>query len=218
VATGEVASSPPLGNWGGIFHARKDNPILDNARGIIRLEMDGLGRLLLTLNDDFERAVALLADARRIVGTGVGKSGLVARLFAATLASLGIPAIWLHPTEAAHGDIGALMTGDVLVAFSKSGATEELRSLWRHERDRYMRVAITADPDSWLARESDVAVVIPVHDEIDVAGLVPTTSVTLSLVLGHVLVMGVAQRHGLDASELKRTHPGGSLGAVMRVA
>lgn len=193
---------------------------LDSARSVLRLEAAGLRALAQTLDQHFVRAVELLAAVDgRVVVSGMGKSGHVARKVAATLASTGTPALYVHPGEASHGDLGMIVAGDAVLALSNSGETAELADLVQHTRRFGLPlIAVTSHAASTLAKAADVALVLPGTPEACPMGLAPTTSTTMQLGLGDALAVALLKRRGFTASDFLRIHPGGRLGArLMRV-
>ena len=191
---------------------------LDVARDVLAAEAAGLRALAAALDDSFVRAVDTLeAVTGRVVVTGMGKSGHVATKLAATLASVGTPALFVHPAEASHGDLGMIVAGDALLALSNSGETAELADLVAHARRFGIPlVAITARPASTLARAADVALVLPAAREACPMGLAPTTSTTMQMALGDALAVALLTRRGFGAAEFRQFHPGGKLGARLR--
>ncbi|MGH7122579.1 MAG: KpsF/GutQ family sugar-phosphate isomerase [Acetobacteraceae bacterium] len=193
---------------------------LDSARSVLRLEAQGLCALAQALDQHFVRAVELLAAVHgRVVVSGMGKSGHVARKVAATLASTGTPALFVHPGEASHGDLGMIVAGDAVLALSNSGETAELADLVQHARRFGLPlIAVTSHADSTLARAADVALVLPGTPEACPMGLAPTTSTTMQLGLGDALAVALLKRRGFTAGDFLRIHPGGHLGArLLRV-
>jgi arabinose-5-phosphate isomerase len=188
------------------------------ARAVLAAEAAGLGALAATLDARFVRAVDLLAAATgRVVVSGMGKSGHVAHKIAATLASTGTPALFVHPAEASHGDLGMIVAGDVVLALSNSGETAELADLVDHSRRFGLPlVAITARAESSLAGAADVALILPPAPEAGPIGLAPTTSTTMQMALGDALAIALLTRRGFTASEFRTFHPGGRLGARLR--
>ncbi|WP_376095316.1 SIS domain-containing protein [Roseomonas sp. CCTCC AB2023176] len=170
------------------------------------------------LGEPFARAVdALLAVSGRIILTGMGKSGHIARKIAATLASTGAPAHYVHPAEASHGDLGMIAPGDAVLALSWSGETRELSDLVAYaKRFRIPLLGITSRADSTLARTADVALVLPVAEEACPNGLAPTTSTTMQLVLGDALAMALLRARGFSTADFRAVHPGGKLGSQLR--
>jgi arabinose-5-phosphate isomerase len=191
---------------------------LDVARDVLTTEAAGLAALAKSLDARFGRAVDLLASATgRVIVTGMGKSGHIARKIAATLASTGTPAQFVHPAEASHGDLGMLVRGDVVLALSNSGETAELADLIEHaHRFGLPLVAVTRDPDSTLAQAADVLLSLPPAPEACRIGLAPTTSTTMQLALGDALAVALLTRRGFGAHEFRQFHPGGRLGARLR--
>src|ERR1700712_5276744 len=163
------------------------------------------------------RAVAvLLAAPGRAIVTGIGKSGHVARKIAATLASTGEPAFFVHPAEASHGDLGMVQIGDVVLAISWSGETAELAAIVTFAK-RYAipLIAMTAEASSTLGREADVCLTLPNAPEACPNGLAPTTSTTMQLVLGDALAVALLEGRGFTALDFRALHPGGKLGAKL---
>jgi len=191
---------------------------LDVARDVLATEAAGLHALAAALDGAFVRAVDLMAAATgRIVVSGMGKSGHVARKIAAPLASTGAPALFVHPAEASHGDLGMIVAGDAVLALSNSGETAELADLIAHSR-RYglPLVAITARPESTLARAADAVLLLPVAREACPMGLAPTTSTTMQMALGDALAVALLTRRGFGPADFRQFHPGGKLGARLR--
>ena len=188
------------------------------ARDVLLTEAAGLRALAAALGPEFARAVACLARATgRIVVSGMGKSGHVGRKVAATLASTGTPALFVHPAEASHGDLGMIVRGDAVLALSNSGETAELADLVAHSRRFGLPlVAITARADSALARAADVALLLPAAAEACPMGLAPTTSTTMQMALGDALAVALLTRRGFTESDFRGFHPGGKLGARLR--
>jgi arabinose-5-phosphate isomerase len=188
------------------------------ARSVIETEIAGLAAMAASLGR-FSDAVALLAEAPgRIVVSGIGKSGHVARKVAATLASTGSPALFVHPAEASHGDLGMIVPGDAVVALSNSGETAELADLIAHaKRFGLPLVGVTGHAGSALARAADVALILPAADEACPMGLAPTTSTTMQMALGDALAVALLTRRGFSASDFRDIHPGGRLGHRLRL-
>lgn len=191
---------------------------LDVARSVLATEAAALRALAASLDGAFERAVDLLAGATgRVVVSGMGKSGHVARKIAATLASTGSPSLFVHPAEASHGDLGMIVAGDAMLALSNSGETPELADLVGHARRFGLPlVAITARGTSALAKAADVALLLPGAPEACPMGLAPTTSTTMQIALGDALAVALISRRGFTATDFRRIHPGGRLGARLR--
>ena len=191
---------------------------LDVARSVLHTEAAGLHALAAGLTASFGNAVDLLARATgRVVVSGMGKSGLVARKIAATLASTGTPALFVHPAEASHGDLGMIVQGDALIALSNSGETAELADLVAHSRRFGVPlVAITARASSTLAAAADVALTLPIAAEACPMGLAPTTSTTMQMALGDAVAVALLTRRGFTAADFHQIHPGGRLGTRLR--
>jgi arabinose-5-phosphate isomerase len=191
---------------------------LDVARTVLTTEAAGLRALAESLDGRFAVAVDMLqAVTGRVVVSGMGKSGHVATKIAATLASVGTPALFVHPGEASHGDLGMIVPGDAVLALSNSGETAELADLIAHTKRFGMKlVAITAKADSTLARAADVALVLPAAREACPMGLAPTTSTTMQMALGDALAVALLTRRGFGPSDFRQFHPGGKLGARLR--
>jgi arabinose-5-phosphate isomerase len=191
---------------------------------LVRIEAAALEDLAVRLDGamaaDFERAIELVLkcgqNRGRVVVTGMGKSGIIARKIAATLSSTGTPALFLHPAEAVHGDIGGLTAGDVVIALSASGETEEiLRLLVMLKRMGDALIGFCCKPRSTLALASDVALDCCVAREACSLGLAPTASTTAMLALGDALAIAVSQRKGFRADDFADLHPGGKLGRTL---
>lgn len=189
----------------------------DAARRVIALERDGLDRLAGSIDDRFSAVVDLVRGVKgRLICAGVGKSGHVARKIAATLASTGTPAQFVHPTEASHGDLGMITPEDAVLALSKSGETTELGDLMAYcRRFSTPLIAMTAGRDSMLARAADFHLFIPDAEEACGETRAPTTSTTLMMALGDALAVALIEARGFTAGDFKTYHPGGTLGAAL---
>jgi arabinose-5-phosphate isomerase len=183
-------------------------------RDVLAQEAAAVQALAGRLDGRFADAVALLASRPgRIVVSGVGKSGAIARKIAATLTSTGTPATFLHPVDSVHGDLGIVGRGDAAIVLSKSGETDELMPLVAHlKRLGVPVVALTGEPDSTLARQADVTLDAAVASEACPFDLAPTTSTTVALALGDALAIALLETKGFQADDFARLHPGGSLG------
>ncbi|MFZ0209447.1 MAG: KpsF/GutQ family sugar-phosphate isomerase [Roseiarcus sp.] len=188
----------------------------------LKVESEGLAALEEALRGTglgaaFERAVAtVLAAPGRVIVTGMGKSGHVARKIAATLASTGQPATFVHAAEASHGDLGMVQNGDVVLALSMSGETTELAAIVTYaKRFAIPLFAMTARPESALGRQADICLELPAAEEACPNGLAPTTSTTMQLVLGDALAMALLEAKGFTARDFGVFHPGGKLGAKL---
>ena len=193
--------------------------IVERGRRVIRLEREALATVEERLGDSFARAVSMIAHSTgRVIVSGVGKSGLVARKIAATLTSTGTPATFLHPAESAHGDLGIVGADDVAILISKSGESDELLVLLEHLQGLGVRtIAITAETSSALSRLCDVALDAWVREEACPHDLAPTTSTTAALVLGDALAVALLQEKGFLREDFARLHPGGALGRKLVV-
>jgi len=184
------------------------------ARRVIRAEISGLEQLTLALDGAFGAALDLCAAVRgRLIVTGIGKSGHVARKIAATLASTGTPAQFVHPSEASHGDLGMIGAGDAVLALSNSGNSAELADIVAYSRRfKIPLVAMTGDRRSTLAEAADVVMLLPAAAEACSMGLTPTTSTTMMLALGDALAVTLLERRGFSTADYQLFHPGGSIG------
>src|SRR5688500_2104602 len=187
---------------------------LEPGRPVLRLEREAIGHVETRLDSRFVEAVELLNESEgRVIVAGVGKTGIIARKIAATLTSTGTPAIFLHPVESLHGDLGLVGPKDVAILVSKSGATGELLVLLEELKRLGVKVvSITGGADSQLARYSDVVLDASVGEEACPHDLAPTTSTTASLALGDALAVALLERKGFRREDFARLHPGGALG------
>ena len=191
-----------------------DTELLAMGRRVLRIEADAVAALAERLGDDFVRAVRLILDhTGRVIVCGIGKSGHIGRKLAATFASTGTPAYFVHAAEAAHGDLGMITAADVVVALSNSGASEELLTIVPLVKRQGARlIAITGNPASPLAREADVHLDAAVAEEACPLNLAPTASTTAALALGDALAVALLDARGFSPDDFARSHPGGSLG------
>lgn len=186
----------------------------ETARKVLEIEAEAIRELIPRLDESFDRAVeALLACTGRVVATGMGKSGIIAQKISATLASTGSPSLFLHPAEAIHGDLGRIVKGDVLLAVSHSGDTEEILALvpWLKRLGSPV-VALTGNARSPLAQAADVHLDVSIRAEACPLGLAPTASTTAALAMGDALSMAVLERRGFTVEDFAVLHPGGRLG------
>ena len=188
--------------------------ILNRGREVIALEAEALGELAAVLDDTFVAACeAILTAARRIVVTGMGKSGHIARKVAATFAATGTPALFLHPAEAAHGDLGMVMQGDLLLVMSNSGNTAELRAVLEYARKLDTRIiGMVSRRESLVNDFADIVLCLPSIREACAANMAPTTSTTLQLGLGDALAMAVMDMRGVSKTQMRALHPAGTIG------
>ena len=191
----------------------KSADILKRAADVLRIESDGLLALVERLDESFLRAVELLGHCRgKVVVTGLGKSGLICRKIAATLASTGTPAFFLHSGDGIHGDLGMVMKGDVILAISNSGETEEILKLLPHFKLHGIQlIVMTGNPDSSLAKAGDVVLNIRVKEACPL-GLAPTASTTAALAMGDALAVVLLEDKGFNEEDFAMRHPGGILG------
>ncbi len=191
-----------------------DSRIIERGREVLRIESESVASLAERLGAAFAEAVRVIeAISGRVVVTGIGKSGIVARKLASTFSSTGTPAIFLHPVEAAHGDVGMLVGGDLVLAISKSGEASERESLLPViERLGVPVICLTAEPTSTLARRADLVLDVSVQVEACPHDLAPTASSTAALAMGDALAMAVSEVRGFGPEDFARLHPGGELG------
>jgi arabinose-5-phosphate isomerase len=194
----------------------------DSARRTLDVERDGLDAVRAALDADlgaaFGKAVAILSAAKgRVIISGIGKSGHVGQKLAATFASTGTPAFFVHPTEASHGDLGMITPDDAIVALSWSGETAELANIITFSRRfRVPLIAITSRAESALGKQADIVLELPKAKEACPHGLAPTTSTTMQLALGDALAVALLEAKGFSAHDFKVFHPGGKLGASLK--
>ncbi len=188
--------------------------IADRGRQVLQIEAEAILALIQKLDERFDRAVEILRDCRgRVVLTGMGKSGSVAQKIASTMASTGTPAFFLHPAEGGHGDLGMLVRGDVVIAISNSGETDELVGLLPAiKRLGLTLIALVGDSTSTLARQCDVAIDVSVAKEACPLALAPTASTTAALAMGDALAVVLLEQRGFTEADFVLLHPAGSLG------
>lgn len=191
-----------------------EKKILSIARRVLDIEIESLAVVKKRLGSEFSVAVKLLQDLKgRVVFAGMGKSGLVCRKIAATFASTGTPALFLHPAEGGHGDLGMLVRGDILIAVSNSGETEEMiRILPAVKRLGIPTICMTGNPSSTLAKRADVVLDISVAEEACPLGLAPTASTTVTMALGDALAVALLEMRGFTEEDFALFHPGGTIG------
>jgi arabinose-5-phosphate isomerase len=188
--------------------------VLRRARSVLSTEASAIAALEANVGDAFVSAVQTMLNAKgRVVVTGIGKSGHVGRKLAATLASTGTPAFFVHPAEASHGDLGMISSEDVVIALSNSGEVAEVNLLLTPiKRTGAKLIAITGNENSTLAKEADIALDAHVNEEACPLGLAPTASTAAAMALGDALAMALLEARGFTAEDFARSHPGGSLG------
>ena len=202
--------------------ASEDDPLIGSALRTLATEADGIAALVVAIRDGLGApliaAVDLIAKSKgRLIVTGMGKSGHVGRKIAATFASTGTPAYFVHPGEASHGDLGMITRDDVIMALSWSGETVELKDLIDYSRRfRAGLIAVTADAESTLAKSADVVLLLPPAREACPHNLAPTTSSLMQLALGDALAVALLESRGFTALDFRGLHPGGRLGAKLK--
>jgi arabinose-5-phosphate isomerase len=190
------------------------NDIIDQAKKILKIEADAVEALINRIDDSFVEAIDIMYSCSgKVVVTGMGKSGIIGKKIAATLASTGTPALFLNPAEGSHGDVGMVSKGDVILAISNSGDTEEItRILPTLKRLDIRIISMTGCRDSLLSRSSDVSLDISVHEEACSMGLAPTASTTATLAMGDALAISLLNKKGFTEEDFALFHPGGNLG------
>jgi arabinose-5-phosphate isomerase len=211
-----MTAAPPRPAWSDDALAREQavSPAVQTGRRVLKMEAEALAGAAAALDQRFAEAVERLAAiSGRVIVTGMGKSGHIARKIAATFASTGTPAMFVHPGEASHGDLGMITREDLVLALSNSGETPELADIVAYTR-RYAipLLAILGRGGSSLAETADLALILPPHPEACPMGLAPTTSTTATLALGDALAIALLERQGFDAQDFGIFHPGGKLG------
>ncbi|MEW5724389.1 MAG: KpsF/GutQ family sugar-phosphate isomerase [Thermodesulfobacteriota bacterium] len=193
--------------------------IIKQAKEVLKIEAEGLLALIDRVGDEFARAVDVIYQAKgRVIVTGLGKSGLVGRKIVATLNSTGTPALFLHPVEAVHGDLGMVCPDDVVLALSNSGETQEIVAIIASVRRIGPTIIVmTGDLNSTLAGRADVVLDVAVPREACPMGLAPTASTTAALALGDALAVALIKRRKFNSNDFKRLHPGGTLGERLAV-
>ena len=207
----------PNENQESIAHPRAK--ALDLARQVLRIEADAITALINRLDQRFTDALEIILHCQgRVVVSGMGKSGHIARKIASTMASTGTPAFFMHPAEASHGDLGMITPHDVLIALSNSGESAELVAILPMVKRKGAKlISMTGNANSSLAREADVHLDASVKEEACPLGLAPTASTTASLALGDALAIALLDARGFGADDFARSHPGGALGRRLLV-
>ncbi len=187
---------------------------IERAKKVLRIEADAISELINRVDERFDQAVRMIMTCKgRVVVTGMGKSGLIGKKIAATLASTGTPALFLHPAEGIHGDLGMVTRGDMVIALSNSGETEEIaRMLPSLKRLGIKIIALTGNTESTLAKSSDVVINVGVQEEACPLGLAPTASTTATLAMGDALAVVLLDQKGFREEDFACFHPGGTLG------
>ena len=207
--------------------SKKSTQDIQHAKRVLKAESDALSKLADSVDDHFSKAIDAVHDMKtaehgsgRLIVAGIGKSGHVARKIAATLASTGTPAYFVHPGEASHGDLGMITNRDIVLMLSNSGENAELTDLIHYTRRFDITlIAMTGNPESTLATYSDIQLIYPKTPEACPNGLAPTTSTTMMIAFGDALAVALLERMGLTAEQYKVFHPGGKLGQrLMKVS
>jgi arabinose-5-phosphate isomerase len=196
---------------------QSESDLLNRGREVIEAEADALRQLALTLDNAFSDACNIIGRVRRqLVVTGMGKSGHIARKVAATFAATGTPAIYIHPSEAGHGDLGMLGLGDALLVFSNSGNTAELRTILSYANKKQIPIiGVAARQNSLLIELADIPLLLPKVREACAVDIAPTTSTTMQLALGDALAMAVMDMRGVSKNHLRALHPAGAIGLAL---
>jgi len=186
----------------------------EQAKRVLKIEADAVAALIDRIDERFEQAVEIILNCEgRVVVTGMGKSGLIGKKIAATLASTGTPALFLHPAEGIHGDLGMVTRGDTVIALSNSGETEEIsRMLPALKRLGIKLISLTGNSESTLAKNSDVVINVGVKEEACPLGLAPTASTTATLAMGDAIAVALLDKRGFKEEDFACFHPGGTLG------
>jgi len=195
-----------------------ENKDIEVAKQTIEGEIEALKTMESTLDETLSKALDIMQNTKgRVIITGMGKSGHIARKIAATLASTGTPSFFLHPGEASHGDLGMITSDDSVIAISNSGESKELSDILVYcRRFNIPLIAITKNPQSSLGRNCDLVLVLPQNKEACPLGLAPTSSTTATLVMGDVIASGLMIRKGFTEDDFHLRHPGGKLGSILR--
>jgi len=198
--------------------AKLENADIVNAYNTINTEIEAINELKNLLDDNLSRALDLIVASKgRVILTGMGKSGHIAKKIAASLASTGTPSFFMHPAEASHGDLGMVTDDDVIIAISNSGESRELIDVLNYSKRFGIKlIAITKNPQSSLGRAGDIVLLLPNAKEACPLGLAPTSSTTATLVLGDIITTGLIERKGFSKKQFNERHPGGKLGSILK--
>ena len=194
------------------------NADIINAVRTIDIEIEAVNELKNSLDENLTKALNLIENAKgRVILSGMGKSGHIAKKIAASLASTGTPSFFIHPAEASHGDLGMVTNDDVIIAISNSGESKELIDILNYSKRFGIKlIAITKNPESSLGKAGDVVLKLPNAKEACPLGLAPTSSTTATLVLGDVITTGMIERKGFSKTQFNERHPGGKLGSILQ--
>ena len=198
----------------------KKKSYISQAKKSANIQISELKKINKVFNHSFVAAVDLILNCKgKVILAGIGKSGLIARKISATFSSVGIPSFFCHPTEALHGDMGQIEKKDVLIVFSYSGNTAELTKMLKYaNRYRIKIIGIASKPDSILLKASDIKIVLPKVKEADITGMVPTSSTSITLLLGDCLATTVMRQRKFSKEKFKVFHPGGNIGSSLLLA
>jgi len=189
------------------------NILLNEAKSVLENQMQALDTAKTRLDDNFLNALDLLFSANKVITTGIGKSGLIAKKITATLTSIGVPSVFLHPVEALHGDIGIITEGDVLIALSKSGSTQEIINLLPNIKSRNIpTIGILGNMDSYLSRNLDISIDGSIIVEAGPLNLAPTTSTSIALAIGDALAVCLMKMKNITTEDFAKLHPQGQIG------
>ena len=196
----------------------KKSNIIKKGQEVLNIESKALKKLAISLNENFKKAVNLIIDHEgKLIISGVGKSGNIAGKLAASFTSTGVPAIYLNPVDASHGDMGIVSEGDILMLLSNSGESYELNDLIDFAKKKKIKIiSITSNSKSLLSKNSDITLLLPPHREADRMNTIPTTSTTLSLALGDALCCTVLDIRNFDKKSFIELHPGGKIGKKLK--
>ena len=198
----------------------KKKSYISQAKKSANIQISELKKINKVFNHSFVAAVDLILNCKgKVIFAGIGKSGLIARKISATFSSVGIPSFFCHPTEALHGDMGQIEKKDILIIFSYSGNTAELTKMLKYaNRYRIKIIGIASKPDSILLKASDIKIVLPKVREADITGMVPTSSTSITLLLGDCLATTVMREKKFSKEKFKVFHPGGNIGSSLLLA
>ena len=192
--------------------------IIFKGKEAVKIQLEGVRKLQKSLNEDFYKAVELVLSLKgKLILSGIGKSGHIANKIASTFTSTGIVSLFLHPVEASHGDLGIIEKKDILILISNSGEASEINDIINYCKKNGVKIiCITSNKNSSLSKNSDVKIIIPKHKESDPLGIAPTTSTTLSLIVGDALCSTILAYKKFDRQSFKNFHPGGKIGKNLR--
>ena len=192
--------------------------IIKTGQSVLNIEANAINKLSKNLDNEFYKAVSSIVDLKgKLIISGVGKSGNIAAKLAASFTSTGVPAIFLNPVDASHGDMGIVSKEDILIALSNSGESHELSDLLDFSKKKQIQIiSITSNKNSLLSKNSDITLLLPTHKEADKLNTIPTTSTTLCLSLGDALCCSVLDIRNFDKKSFKELHPGGKIGKKLK--